>query len=74
MQRTEMRELFKDQKMLKITLKRSLISEVPTNKRTLLAMGLRRPGRSVVLPNHDSIWGMIFKLGPIVSVSKVDSK
>lgn len=74
MQRTEMREAFKGQEKIKITLLRSLISEKPTNKRTLLAMGLRRPNKSVILPNHDSVWGMIFKVGPMVKVEKVTDK
>lgn len=72
MQRSEHRSLFEGETHLKITLMRSHASEKPTNKRTLLAMGLRRPGRSVVLPNHETIWGMIFKLGPIVTVSKAE--
>lgn len=74
MRRSDMRGQFEGQEMVKVTLVRSLVGSKPTNKSTVLSMGLRRPGRSVVLPNKDAIWGMIYKLGTYVEVSKVEGE
>ncbi len=56
---------------LKITLVRSLIGAVPRNKKTAISMGLRKIGRSVVLPNNDSTKGQIQQINHLIKVEEV---
>ncbi len=53
---------------LKITLKKSPIGFEKSQGATARAMGLTRLGRSVVLPDNDSVRGMAFKIRHLVAV------
>ena len=44
---------------LKITLVKSPIGAVPKQKATVEALGLRKMGKTVELPNNDAVKGMI---------------
>lgn len=46
-------------KKLKITLVKSTIGAVPKNKAIVESMGLRKIGKSVVLPDNDATRGQI---------------
>ena len=46
-------------KMLKITLVKSPIGAVPKNKAVVEAMGLRKLGKTVIMPDNDATRGMI---------------
>jgi large subunit ribosomal protein L30 len=46
-------------KQLKVTLKRSLICQKPKLRKTALALGLRRPNDSTVVPDTPSVRGML---------------
>jgi len=57
---------------LKITLKRSPIASLEKHKRTVEALGLRKIGQSVTLPDSASTRGMVFVVQHMVSVEEVD--
>ncbi|MCR5451662.1 MAG: 50S ribosomal protein L30 [Lachnospiraceae bacterium] len=56
---------------LKITLVKSPIGAVPKNKKTVEALGLRKVGKTVEMPDNDAIRGMIQKVRHLVSVEEV---
>ncbi len=58
--------------MLRIKVVKSFIGQKPTNKNTLYSMGLRRLGRSVVLPDNECIRGMIHKVKHMITVETVE--
>jgi len=47
------------EKMIKVTLCRSAIGRKPEHRRTLRALGLRHIGQSRLLPDNESVRGMI---------------
>ena len=53
---------------LRVTQKKSRISETPKAKRTLDAMGLRRNYRSVVLEDTPQLRGMLRQIAHLVRV------
>ncbi len=57
---------------LRITKKRSAIGRVEVQKRTLVALGLRRMHQTVVHPDRPEIRGMIFRVAHLVEVEEVD--
>ena len=57
-------------KTLKITLIKSTIGQVPKAKATIEAMGLRKLGQTVELPNNDATRGQIQKLRHMVKVEE----
>ena len=57
--------------MLKVTLKRSLISRPETQRRTVRALGLRKVNSVSILPDVPTIRGQIFKVKHLVSVEEV---
>ncbi|MBM3403579.1 MAG: 50S ribosomal protein L30 [Bacteroidetes bacterium] len=59
-------------KKLKITQVRSQIGKPERQKRTLLALGLRRLGHSVKLNPSPQILGMIRKVDHLVRVEEVE--
>jgi large subunit ribosomal protein L30 len=59
--------------MLKVTQVRSAIGVKPKARGTLRALGLRRIGRSNVLPDRPEIRGMIRKVSHLVTVEEVEA-
>ena len=60
-------------KKLKITLVKSTIGAVPKNKVTVESMGLRKIGKSVILPDNDATRGQIRKVGHLLKVEEVEA-
>jgi large subunit ribosomal protein L30 len=58
--------------MLKITLKRSMIGEVPKNRLTAQALGLRKTGRFVYQEDTPSVRGMIHQIKEFLTVETVE--
>ena len=58
-------------KKLKITLVKSTIGAVPKNRAIIESMGLRKIGRSVVLPYNDATRGNILQVGYLLKVEEV---
>ena len=59
-------------KKLKITLVKSTIGAVPKNRATVESMGLRKIGKSVILPDNDATRGQIRKVGHLLKVEEVE--
>lgn len=57
---------------LKITLKKSLISEKPKARGTVQTLGLRKIGQSVVRPDRPEVRGAIRRVQHLVTVEEVD--
>ncbi len=57
-------------KMLKVTLVRSTIGAVPTNKKTIEALGLRKLNKTVLLPDNPGTQGALRKVAPYVKVEE----
>ena len=57
-------------KKLKITLVKSTIGAVPKNRATVESMGLRKIGKSVVLPDNDATRGQIRQVGYLLKVEE----
>ena len=58
-------------KKLKITQVRSIIDRIEPQKRTIRALGLGRPGYSVVKKDTAQVRGMIRKVNHLVAVEDV---
>ena len=56
---------------LKVTLIKSTIGAVPKNKATVEAMGLRKIGKSVEMPNNAATKGMLQKVRNLVKVEEI---
>lgn len=56
---------------LKVTLIKSTIGAVPKNKATVEAMGLRKIGKSVEMPNNEATKGMIQQVRHLVKVEEI---
>lgn len=61
----------KNEKQLKITLKKSTISSLKNHKATVQALGLKKIGQSVVKADNDAMRGMIFKVKHLVEVEEI---
>ncbi len=60
-------------KQIKVTLLRSLIGKKPKIRRTLLALGLKRPRQSVLLPDTEDVRHMIKYVAHLVCVEAAES-
>ena len=58
-------------KKLKITLTKSLIGQVPKNRAIAESMGLRKIGKTVVLPDNDATKGQVRLINHLVKVVEV---
>ena len=58
-------------KKLKITLVRSTIGAVRKNKEIVESMGLRKIGKSVILPDNDATRGQIRLVNHMLKVEEV---
>ena len=56
--------------MLKVTLVKSPIGAVPKHRATLLAMGLKKLNKSVVLPDNAATKGQIQQVRHLVKVEE----
>lgn len=63
-----------DGKALRITLRKSPVSRVPKHRRTLEALGLSRPGRSVVKADTPQIRGMVKQVEYLIEVREVEAE
>jgi large subunit ribosomal protein L30 len=61
-----------EEKLIEITLTRSLIGRVPTHRKTAIALGLSRPGKKVIKRDTPAIRGMIKQLDFMVKVREVE--
>jgi len=61
-------------KMLKITLKRSLIGQPKKLKKVVQALGLRKINQSVTHKDVPTIRGMIHKTGHMITVTEVSEE
>ena len=55
---------------LKVTLVKSPIGAVPKHKRTVEALGLKKTGKSVLLPDNAATRGMIKQVEYLVKVEE----
>ncbi len=60
------------EKKLKITLVKSTIGAVPKNKAIVESMGLRKVGKTVILPDNDATRGQIRQAGFMLKVEEVN--
>lgn len=58
---------------LKVTLIRSLICQKPKLRKTALALGLRRPHQSVLLPDTEDVKAMLRVVQHMVQVESASS-
>ena len=56
------------EKKIKVTLIRSLICQKPKLRKTALALGLRRPHQSILLPDTQDVRGMLRVVQHLVEV------
>ncbi len=56
---------------LYVTLTKSAIGYKQDQKDTVRAMGLKKRNQTVLLPDNDSVRGMIFKVKHLVTVQEV---
>ena len=56
---------------LKITLVKSTIGAVPKNRKTVEALGLRKIGKTVEMPDNAAVRGMIRNVQHLVKVEEV---
>lgn len=56
---------------LRITLVKSTIGAIPKQRATVEALGLRKIGKTVELPNNDSVKGMVWHVRHLVKVEEV---
>ena len=60
------------EKMLKITLVKSVIGAVPKNRATVEAMGLRKLNKSIILPDNAATRGQIRQVSHLLKVEEVE--
>ena len=56
---------------LKVTLVKSTIGAVPKHKKTVEALGLKKIGKTVELPNNDAVKGMVWHVRHLVKVEEI---
>lgn len=56
---------------LRITLVKSTIGAIPKHRKTVQALGLRKIGKSVELPNNDAVKGMVWHVRHLVKVEEI---
>lgn len=59
------------EKKLRVTLVKSTIGAVPKNRKIVEALGLRKVGHSVDLPNNAATKGMVQKVQHLVKVEEI---
>ncbi len=56
---------------LRITLVKSTIGAIPKHRATVKALGLRKIGKTVELPDNDAIRGMVWHVRHLVKVEEI---
>lgn len=56
---------------LKITLVKSTIGAIPKHKLTVAALGLKKPNKTVELPDNAAIRGMVSQVRHLVKVEEI---
>ncbi len=56
---------------LRITLVKSTIGQVPKNRKTVEALGLRKLNKTVEMPDNPAIRGMIRQVSHMVKVEEI---
>ena len=56
---------------LKVTLVKSTIGAIPKQRATVEALGLKKIGKTVELPNNDAVKGMVWHVRHIVKVEEI---
>lgn len=56
---------------LKITLVKSTIGSIPKHKKTVEALGLKKPNKTVEMPDNAAIRGMINQVRHLVKVEEI---
>lgn len=56
---------------LKITLVKSTIGSIPKHKKTVEALGLKRPNKTVELPDNAATRGMVDRVRHLVKVEEI---
>lgn len=56
---------------LKITLKKSIIGAIPKHKKTVAALGLRKTGRTVEMPDNAAVRGMVNQVRHLLEVEEI---
>ena len=59
-------------KKLKITVVKSTIGAVPKNRATVQSMGLRKIGKSIILPDNAATRGQIRQVGHLLKVEEIE--
>lgn len=59
-------------KKLKITLAKSTIGAVPKNKAIVESMGLRKIGKTVILPDNEATRGQIRLVSHMLKVEEIE--
>ncbi|MBQ2100865.1 MAG: 50S ribosomal protein L30 [Lachnospiraceae bacterium] len=59
-------------KKLKITLAKSTIGAVPKNKAIVESMGLRKIGKTVILPDNEATRGQIRLVNHMLKVEEIE--
>jgi len=59
--------------MLRVTQKKSLIGRTQGQRQCVRALGLRRIGHTVDVPNNPSTRGLVFKVQHLVDVEVVEA-
>ena len=56
---------------LKVTLVKSTIGAIPKQRATVEALGLKKIGKTVELPNNDAVKGMVWHVRHLVKVEGI---
>ena len=59
------------EKQLKVTLIRSIIGQKPDKKATVRSLGLKKISSSNILPDNDSVRGMVAAVSHLVKVEEI---
>ena len=58
-------------KQIKVTLIRSVIGQKPDKKATVRSLGLKKISSSNILPDNDSVRGMVASVSHLVKVEEI---
>ncbi len=61
-------------KLLKITLKKSVIGRLKSHRRTVQSLGLRKINHSVIHDDNPSIRGMVNKVSYLLEVENIEGE
>ena len=61
-------------KLLKITLKKSVIGRLKSHRRTVQSLGLRKINHSVIHDDNPSIRGMVNKISYLLEVENIEGE